>query len=115
MLIYKGFIGQIDFNNDSKLLVGEVVNTQDLIEFYGETAQELQTNFKSRIDEYIQFHKVQSGVSPTPFVGNFTICLSLDQQNKVIHAAKSNGESVSHWLNQRVDSFLNQYFAKKIA
>ena len=115
MLIYKGFIGQIDYDSETHRLVGEVVNSVDLIEFDGNSAQEIKANFQRCVDEYLDFQKEMIGVSPTPFVGNFTICLSTDKQDKVIKAAQSQGESVSHWLNRRVDSYLSQYFAKKIA
>lgn len=114
MLFYKGFVGQIDFNSESQKLVGEVVNSVDLIEFEGFSAKELKQDFQLKIDEYLNFQKEYVGQSPTPFVGNFTICLTTDKQNKVIKAAQEQGESVTHWLNRRIDTHLSNYF-KKIA
>jgi len=112
MLVYKGFIGQIDFDSESQKLVGEVVNSVDLIEFEGHSAEEIQRNFRQQIDEYLRFQHEVLGTRPIPFVGNFTICLTTDKQNKVIRAAQSQGQSVTHWLNQRIDNHLSQYFEK---
>jgi|GEM_PF-2345398 len=112
MLIYKGFIGQIDYDSETSRLVGEVVNSVDLLEFDGQSAQEIRENFCRCVDEYLIMQRELAGISPTPFVGNFTVCLSTDKQDKVIKAAQSQGESVSHWLNKRIDSHLNQYFAR---
>lgn len=112
MLIYKGFIGQIDYDSETHRLVGEVVNSIDLLEFDGECAVEIKENFQQCVDDYLAFQNEYVGVNPTPFVGNFTICLSTDKQDKVIKAAQSNGQSVSHWLNQRVDILLSRYFSK---
>ncbi|WP_444998532.1 hypothetical protein [Aliikangiella sp. IMCC44359] len=110
MLIYKGFIGQIDFENTSGKLVGEVVNSVDLLEFDGYSADEIKSNFHRCIDEYMVVQKELTGSHPTPFVGNFTVCLSTDKQTKIIQAAHNKGQSVSHWLNQRVNNHLKQYF-----
>lgn len=115
MLIYRGFIGQIDYDNEHQLLIGEVINATDLLEFNGQSADEIRQNFQQCIDEYLAFHKDVAGVRPIPFVGSFTVCLTTDKQDKVIKAAQKQGKSVFQWLNQRVDSDLNRYFAKKIA
>ncbi|TQV77447.1 hypothetical protein FLL45_05750 [Aliikangiella marina] len=111
MLIYKGFIGQIDYDAASNKLVGEVVNSVDLLEFSGTSAAEIHDDFHQVIDEYLVMQQQMAGVKPVPFVGNFTVCLSTEKQNKVIKAARKNGQSVSHWLNEKIDSHLNEYFA----
>ena len=112
MLIYRGFIGQIDYDDETKQLVGEVVNSMDLLEFRGQTAAEIKANFQNCIDEYLTFQNEYVGDNPIPFIGNFTISLTTDKQNKVIQAAQKNGQSVNHWLNNQVDSHLSQYFEK---
>ena len=112
MLIYKGFIGQIDYQSKTERLVGEVVNSVDLLEFDGASAMEIKYNFRRCVDEYLTLQNELAGDSPTPFVGNFSVCLSTEKQGKVIRAAQRQGQSVSHWLNARIDSHLNHYFAK---
>lgn len=112
MLLYKGFIGQIDYDTSSHRLVGEVVNSVDILEFSGNTAEEIRVNFQSCVDDYIAFQVEQEGVIPTPFIGHFTLCLAMDKQKKVIKAARNEGQSISHWLNQHVNAYLNQLFKK---
>ncbi|MET1255582.1 hypothetical protein [Aliikangiella maris] len=110
MLIYKGFIGQIEYDNETGKLVGEVINCIDVLEFEGVSADEIKAGFKQCIEDYIACQKELTGVYPTPFVGNFTVCLSTDKQNKIIKAAHAKGQSVSHWLNQRIERHLTSYF-----
>ena len=112
MLIYKGFIGQIDYDDETKKLVGEVVNSIDLLEFEGVSAAEIKANFRLCVDEYLSFQKEYADNKAIPFIGNFSICLTTDKQKKVIRAAQNEGESVSQWLNKRVDSDLSRYFSK---
>jgi len=114
MLIYKGFVGQIDYDNQANRLTGEVINSIDFLEFDGESANELRANFQRCIDEYLCFHKDYVGTTPTPFVANFTVCLSTDKQHQVINEARQQGQSVSHWLNSHVDSMLSGYFSQSV-
>ncbi len=110
MLVYKGFIGQVDYDNVAQALVGEVVNAVDVLEFSGKTADEIKINFQACVDDYLAFHKEETGVNPTPFIGNFMVCLATDKQRKVIKAAQKEGQSISHWLNQHVNDYLADYF-----
>lgn len=110
MLIYKGFIGQIDYDSEANLLVGEIVNSVDLLEFSGHDVNEIKASFHRCVDEYLILQKEDAGINATPFVGNFSVCLSTDKQSKVIQAAKKQGETVSHWLNKNINSHLNQLF-----
>jgi predicted HicB family RNase H-like nuclease len=115
MLVYQGFIGQIDYNDKTQQFVGEVVNAHDLLEFSGKDVVEIKRNFQHSVNEYIAFQKNYLGKNALPMVGNFSVCLTTDQQSKVIQAAHNQGQSVSHWLNQQVDIYLNHYFNKKSA
>lgn len=112
MLLYKGFIGQIDYDNNANLLVGEIVNSVDVLEFSGKTADEIKTNFQSCVDDYLAFQVEEVGTNPTPFIGHFTLCLAPDKQKKVIRAAKNEGQTIAHWLNQRVNDYLSKFFQK---
>ena len=113
MLIYKGFIGQIDYDIKSNQIVGEVVNASDLLEFSGANAQEVSENFRRIVDEYYAMQKELSGQRPTPVTGNFTVCLTTEKQRRVISAARKNGQSVIGWLNHTIDSQLENYFKKQ--
>lgn len=112
MLTYKGFIGQIDFDSEHNKLVGEIVNSADILEFDGYSAEEIRANFRKCVDDYLIIQKEIVGIKPTPFTGNFTVCLSTEKQDQVIKAAHNQGKSVSHWLNERIDCHLNRYFSK---
>ena len=54
-LRYKNFIGHMDFDNESKILYGEVVNTRDVITFQGKSVSEIKHEFKKSIDFYLIF------------------------------------------------------------
>ena len=41
MLLHKGFIGKIEYDDRRQIMTGEVLNATDLLEFDGKTAQEI--------------------------------------------------------------------------
>ncbi len=73
VLIYKGYLGQVEFDSEAKIFYGRVVNIRDTITFQSENAQQLETEFHLSIDTYIDFCQ-EMGQSPEdPFSGRFAI------------------------------------------
>ena len=50
---YKGYIGQVTYDDEAKLFHGEVIDLKDVITFQGTTVKELETAFKDSIDDYL--------------------------------------------------------------
>ena len=54
---YKGYHGQVTYDEEAKLFHGEVSGLRDVITFQGTTVNELKQGFKDSIDEYLDFCK----------------------------------------------------------
>ncbi|MEP1742009.1 MAG: hypothetical protein ABJI60_14545 [Kangiellaceae bacterium] len=115
MLLHRGFIGKIEFDDRRSILTGEVLNSLDLLEFDGKTAEEIKKNFIKCVDDYCLIHQEQSGEDTVPFVGNYSISLAADKQNKVMKAALQDGSSMEIWLNRRINEHLVEYFQENVA
>ncbi len=63
MIEYKGYIGVIDFDPEIDLFHGTVINTNDVITFYGASVSELREEMQNSIDGYIEFCK-EHGKTP---------------------------------------------------
>lgn len=50
---YKGYIGTIEYDPNSKSHYGRLCNTEDLITYYSKTIEELFVEYKKSIDDYI--------------------------------------------------------------
>lgn len=57
MLNYKGFVGNVEFDEDTKVLFGRVVNTRDVITFQSIAANEIEKEFQESVDEYLDMCK----------------------------------------------------------
>lgn len=55
MIEYKGYIGAIKFDSEIDSFHGTVINTNDVITFYGSSVAELREEMRISVDEYLQF------------------------------------------------------------
>jgi predicted HicB family RNase H-like nuclease len=63
---YKGYHGQVNYDEKAKLLHGEVVGLRDVITFQGTSVDELEQAFKESVDEYLDFCKELGRVPEIP-------------------------------------------------
>ena len=110
MLLHRGFIGKIEFDDQRNILVGEVVNSIDLLEFEGKTAEELKSNFIKCVNDYCLLYRERMGHNTVPFIGNYSISLAAERQAQVMRAAIQEGSSMEIWLNRRINDHLLDFF-----
>ena len=53
MMNYKGYIGQVEYDDENRIFAGSVINTRDVITFQGESVQELENAFHESVDDYL--------------------------------------------------------------
>ena len=66
MIEYKGYIGAVNFDPEIDLFHGTVINTNDVITFYGASVSELREEMQKSIEEYIEFCKEQGKIPEKP-------------------------------------------------
>lgn len=63
---YKGYIGAVDFDAEIDLFHGTVINTNDVITFYGVSVNELREEIQKSINGYLEFCKEQGKAPEMP-------------------------------------------------
>ena len=58
-LTYKGYTGQMEWDEEEKQFYGEIVNLQgkDVVTFVGQTENEAEKSFHDSVDDYLEFCK----------------------------------------------------------
>jgi len=98
MMTYKGYTGQVEFDNEAGLFHGEVIDTRDVITFQGKSVQELQKAFKDSIDDYLDFCEKRGEKPDKPFSGKFVLRLSPELHHKAYLKALESGKSLNAWV-----------------
>ncbi len=89
MIEYKGYIGEIEFDPEIDSFHGTVINTNDVITFYGTSVMELRNEMRKSIDEYLEFCKEQGRGPEQPFSGKLIIQTSPDLHRRIaLNAAR---------------------------
>jgi predicted HicB family RNase H-like nuclease len=52
---YKGYFGQVAYDDNAKLFHGEVIGLKDVITFQVTNIEELEQAFKDSVDDYIEW------------------------------------------------------------
>jgi predicted HicB family RNase H-like nuclease len=104
VLEYKGYRGQVEFDDEAGLLHGEVLGVRDVVTFEGKSVEELEEAFRDSIDDYLEFCS-EIGKNPDkPFSGNFQLRISPELHRDAWLQSQREGKSLNQWVADRLVS-----------
>jgi predicted HicB family RNase H-like nuclease len=95
---YKGYVGQIEFDDEAGLFHGEVINTRDVITFQGASVAELRKALRGSINDYLAFCSARGEDPDKPFSGRFLVRLDADLHRAIVVAAARERKSVNAFV-----------------
>ena len=104
---YKGYSGQVAYDEDAKIFHGEVVGLKDVVTFQGTSVEELEQAFKDSIDDYLDYCKELGRVPEKPFSGNLVLRLPPEIHERAAYQAKRSGLSLNAWIKQGIQQLLS--------
>ncbi len=102
MMTYKGYIGQVEFDDEASIFHGEVINTRDVITFQGESVGELRQAFIDSVDDYLAFCAERGEKPEKPYSGKLIVRMSPDLHRQAYQEAVKSSESLNQWVNQAI-------------
>ena len=98
MMEYKGYIGNVEFDDEADIFHGEVINLRDVVTFQGSTVAQLRKEFRESVDDYLEFC-TERGESPEkPFSGKFMVRIEPELHKAVAVRAKRQRKSLNAWV-----------------
>ena len=102
MLNYKGYIGQVEFDDENRIFTGSVINTRAVITFQGSSVNEIEKEFKNSVEDYIEWCK-EDGIDPEkPYSGNFSVRFTPELHQQIAIYAKILGMSLNSFIEKSV-------------
>lgn len=100
MMKYKGYIGNVEYDDKAKIFHGEIIGLRDVITFQGTNVNELEQAFKDSVDDYLEWCK-QIGEKPEKaFSGIFNLRIPPDLHAQLALQAKAMGTSLNSYITQ---------------
>ncbi len=106
MLEYKGYVGQLEFDDSVGVFHGRVINTRDIINFEGTSVKEIQQAFRESVDDYLEWCAERGEEPDKPFSGKFTVRINPELHRKIHIQAQLENESVNAWVAEKLESAL---------
>ena len=99
---YRGYVGQVELDEESDLLHGEVLNTRDVITFQGRTAQELREALRDSIEDYLAYCEERGEQPDRPYSGRISLRISPELHGAAMMRAAKEHKSLNQWLSDAI-------------
>ena len=96
-MTYKGYMASMIFDAEDKIIVGRVLDIDDIISFHGESVSEFQLNFHAAIEDYLAASKELDSVPEKPASGKVMLRIAPEVHAAALKAAARSGTSLNKW------------------
>ncbi len=99
-MIYNGYTARMEFDTDDKIIVGRVVDIDDIITFHGTSVAEFETAFKAAVDSYIHACEQLGQAAEKPASGRLMLRVSPVVHAAAVKASARSGQSLNKWAEK---------------
>lgn len=103
MMEHKGYIGKVEFDDETNIFHGEVINLRDVITFQGATVRQLRKAFRDSVDDYLEFCAERQEEPEKPYSGRFVVRVEPELHKAVAVHAKIDGKSLNAWVHDALE------------
>ncbi len=100
MMEYKSYYAKVEFDEESNILHGEVINISDVVTFEGTSVDELKQAFHDSVDDYLDFCAERGEEPAKPYSGRFVVRTNPELHKSIAIEAKAEGKSLNALVNE---------------
>jgi predicted HicB family RNase H-like nuclease len=101
-MTYKGYTASMTFDVDDKIIVGRVLDVDDIISFHGESVAEFERAFHAAVNGYVAACKQLGSGPEKPASGNMMLRIAPTVHAAALKAAARSGVSLNKWAEQAI-------------
>jgi predicted HicB family RNase H-like nuclease len=94
---YKGYTASMVFDVEDKIIVGRVLDIDDIISFHGESVSEFEANFHAAIEDYLAASQELGSAPERPASGKVMLRIAPQVHAAALKAAARSGTSLNKW------------------
>lgn len=114
-MTYKGYAASMVFDAEDKIIVGRVLDIDDIISFHGESVAEFEANFHAAVEGYIAA-SVELGSAPEkPASGKLMLRIAPEVHAAALKAAAKSGTSLNKWAEKALGTAARRKAASSVA
>ncbi len=98
MMHYKGYIGQVEYDDTSQIYSGLVVAINAMITFYGETLKEAEQAFQDSVDDYLDWCEERGKEPEKTQLGNLSVKIEPSLHETLIAKSEQQGTDLDSYV-----------------
>ena len=99
---YKGYWGEVTFDDEAKIFHGEVIGLKDVITFQGKNVEEIEQAFKDSINDYLIWCQERGEQPEKMYSGNVRLRMPQDLHAHLALEAARHGISLNDFINSKL-------------
>lgn len=99
-MTYRGYAAHMDFDTEDKIIVGRVVDIDDIITFHGTSVAEFETAFQTAVDGYIFACEQLGQAADKPASGRLMLRVNPAVHAAAVKASARSGQSLNKWAEK---------------
>jgi len=99
---YKGYLGEVTYDDEAKIFHGEVIGLKDIITFQGKSVNELTQAFQDSINDYIAWCEKRNERPEKTYSGKLHIRMNPKLHEHLAIQAIKQGISLNDLVNQKL-------------
>lgn len=96
-MTYKGYTASMVFDAEDKIIVGRVLDIDDIITFHAESVSGFEANFHAAVDAYLAASRQLGSPAEKPASGKVMLRIAPEVHAAAIKAAARSGTSLNKW------------------
>lgn len=104
---YKGYIGHVEYDNEAKILHGEVIGLKDMITFQATDVNGLEKAFKDSVDEYLNWCKEKKEKPEKTYSGMFNLRINPELHAKLALQAERLKISLNTYIEETLSHVIS--------
>jgi len=105
---HKGYIGELELDVDAGVIHGEVINTQAVLTFEGDTIAEAKAAFVDTVEDYLAWCKERGADPEKPFSGTLSLRIGHALHREVATAARRQHQSINSFITMALEVAVGQ-------
>jgi predicted HicB family RNase H-like nuclease len=112
---YKGYTASMVFDAQDKVIVGRVLDIDDIISFHSESVSEFESNFHAAIEGYLAASKELGSAAEKPASGKVMLRIAPEVHAAALKAAARSGTSLNKWAERALGTAARKPLARATA
>jgi predicted HicB family RNase H-like nuclease len=95
---YKGYHGLAEYDAEEGNFHGRVTDTKDVVSFVGRSVEEVETEFKASVDDYLEFCESLGQAPEKPYSGKILVRVEPKIHRQLSASAELTGVSLNQFI-----------------